>query len=69
MNTTHQTISDAVVVSTNYWIAPEYSFSVGNEDYYNLDQARSALSGSSAGGNFAPAVPFRPCKELDKRKS
>ncbi|KAJ5612518.1 hypothetical protein N7510_005712 [Penicillium lagena] len=77
-----QAIPDAVVVSVNYRLAPEHPFPVGIEDcvdavlwlwdhaeQYNLDQARFALSGSSAGGNFALAVPFRLREELDKRAS
>lgn len=61
----------AVVVSVAYRLAPEYPFSVGVEDgadavvylashaeELGLDPHRIAISGFSAGGNFAFAVPL-----------
>jgi len=61
----------AVVVSVAYRLAPEYPFSVGVEDgtdaiiflashakELNLDPHRIAISGFSAGGNFAFTVPL-----------
>ncbi|CAI7644511.1 unnamed protein product [Penicillium glandicola] len=71
---------DAVVVSVNYRLAPEHPFPVALEDgvdailwlwqeapKYNLDKTRFALSGSSAGGNLALAVPFRLHDELQRK--
>lgn len=68
---------DAVVVSVNYRLAPEYPFPVGIEDgvdavlwlwthaeEYNLDSTRFALCGDSAGGNFTLTVPLRLREEL-----
>ncbi|KAE8444275.1 hypothetical protein EG329_000682 [Mollisiaceae sp. DMI_Dod_QoI] len=62
---------DAVFVSVEYRLAPEYPFSVGVEDgtdaviylashseELRLDPDRIALSGFSAGGNFAFTVPL-----------
>jgi acetyl esterase/lipase len=62
---------DAVFVSVEYRLAPEYPFSVGVEDgtdaliylashadELRLDPNRIALSGFSAGGNFAFTVPL-----------
>ncbi|CZR65202.1 related to triacylglycerol lipase [Phialocephala subalpina] len=62
---------EAVVVSVEYRLAPEYPFSVGVEDgtdaviylashaeELRLDPSRMALSGFSAGGNFAFTVPL-----------
>lgn len=61
----------AVVVSVAYRLAPEYPFSVGVEDgtdaiiflashakELSLDPNRIAISGFSAGGNFAFTVPL-----------
>jgi putative ergosteryl-3beta-O-L-aspartate hydrolase len=61
----------AVLVSVEYRLAPKYPFSVGVEDgtdavihlaahadELRLDPHRIALSGFSAGGNFAFAVPL-----------
>ncbi|KUM59637.1 hypothetical protein ACN42_g7507 [Penicillium freii] len=72
---------DAVVVSVNYRLAPEQPFPVALEDgvdailwlwqeaqKYNLDKTRFALSGSSAGGNLALAVPLRLHEELQKKR-
>jgi len=62
---------EAVFVSVEYRLAPEYPFSVGVEDgtdaliylashaeELRLDPRRIALSGFSAGGNFAFTVPL-----------
>ncbi|KAJ5956009.1 hypothetical protein N7501_010288 [Penicillium viridicatum] len=72
---------DAVIVSVNYRLAPEQPFPVALEDgvdailwlwqeapKYNLDKTRFALSGSSAGGNLALAVPLRLHEELQKKR-
>ncbi|KGO41125.1 Alpha/beta hydrolase fold-3 [Penicillium expansum] len=72
---------DAVVVSVDYRLAPEQPFPVGLEDgvnailwlwqeaeKLNLDKTRFALSGFSAGGNLALAVPFRLHEELQKKR-
>jgi acetyl esterase/lipase len=69
--TTVCTTVDAVLVSVEYRLAPEYPFSVGVEDgsdaviylashadELQLDPHRMALSGFSAGGNFAFTVPL-----------
>ncbi|KAH8600087.1 Alpha/Beta hydrolase protein [Bisporella sp. PMI_857] len=63
--------ADAVFVSVEYRLAPEYPFSVGVEDgtdaliylashaeELRIDPHRIALSGFSAGGNFAFTVPL-----------
>ena len=63
--------TNAVVVSVAYRLAPEYTFSVGVEDgadaiiylaahaeELSLDPHKIAISGFSAGGNFAFAVPL-----------
>ncbi|KAG8512539.1 Arylacetamide deacetylase, partial [Galemys pyrenaicus] len=62
---------DAVVVSTNYRLAPKYRFPIQFEDVYNalrwflrtkvlaqygVNPERIAISGDSAGGNLAAAV-------------
>ncbi|KAM6222540.1 arylacetamide deacetylase-like [Rhynchocyon petersi] len=62
---------DAVVISTNYRLAPKYHFPVQFEDVYNslrwflrkdvlekygVDPERTGISGDSAGGNLAAAV-------------
>lgn len=65
------TNTDAILVSVEYRLAPEYPFSVGVEDgtdalmylashaeELRLDPHRFALSGFSAGGNFAFTVPL-----------
>jgi acetyl esterase/lipase len=65
------TNTDAIMVSVEYRLAPEYPFSVGVEDgtdtlmylashaeELRLDPHRFALSGFSAGGNFAFTVPL-----------
>ncbi|CAG8952714.1 hypothetical protein HYFRA_00008958 [Hymenoscyphus fraxineus] len=64
-------VVEAVLVSVEYRLAPEYPFSVGVEDgtdaliylashaeELQLDPHRIALSGFSAGGNFALTVPL-----------
>lgn len=64
-------ITESVFVSVEYRLAPEYPFSVGVEDgtdaliylashaeELRLDPHRIALSGFSAGGNFAFTVPL-----------
>ncbi|RDW88577.1 alpha hydrolase-3 [Coleophoma cylindrospora] len=63
--------AEAVLVSVEYRLAPEFPFSVGVEDgtdallylaahaeELRLDPQRIALSGFSAGGNFALTVPL-----------
>ena len=63
--------ADAVFVSVEYRLAPEYPFSIGVEDgtdaliylaahaeELRLDPRRFALSGFSAGGNFAFTIPL-----------
>ncbi|XP_005393092.1 PREDICTED: arylacetamide deacetylase-like [Chinchilla lanigera] len=62
---------DAVVISTNYRLAPKYHFPIQFEDVYNalrwflrktvlenygVDPERICVSGDSAGGNLAAAV-------------
>ncbi|KAI3172865.1 hypothetical protein DTO046C5_3212 [Penicillium roqueforti] len=72
---------DAVVISVNYRLAPEQPFPVALEDgvgailwlwqeakKYNLDKTRFVLSGASAGGNLALAMPFRLHDELQKKR-
>ncbi|KAJ5164309.1 CAZyme family CE10 [Penicillium coprophilum] len=72
---------DTVVVSLDYRLAPEHPFPVALEDgvdailwlwqqaqKYNLDKTRFVLSGFSAGGNLALAVPFRLHEELQKKR-
>ncbi|OQE29335.1 hypothetical protein PENFLA_c004G09441 [Penicillium flavigenum] len=72
---------DAVIVSVNYRLAPERPFPVPQEDgvdailwlwqeahKYNFDKSRFALSGASAGGNIALALPFRLHEELQKKR-
>jgi acetyl esterase/lipase len=69
--TTVTHITESVFVSVEYRLAPEYPFSVGVEDgtdaliylashaeELRLDPRRIALSGFSAGGNFAFTVPL-----------
>jgi acetyl esterase/lipase len=64
-------VTESVLVSVEYRLAPEYPFSVGVEDgtdaliylashadELRLDPHRIALSGFSAGGNFAFTVPL-----------
>ena len=64
-------LTESVFVSVEYRLAPEYPFSVGVEDgtdaiiylashadELRLDPRRIALSGFSAGGNFAFTVPL-----------
>uniref|UniRef100_A0A8C9UQW1 Arylacetamide deacetylase n=1 Tax=Spermophilus dauricus TaxID=99837 RepID=A0A8C9UQW1_SPEDA len=67
---------NAVVVSTNYRLAPKYHFPVQFEDVYDalkwflnknileeygVDPGRIAVSGDSAGGNLAAAVAQQVC--------
>ncbi|CAG7941677.1 unnamed protein product [Penicillium nalgiovense] len=72
---------DAVIVSVNYRLAPERPFPVPLEDgvdtilwlwqeaqKYNFDKTRFTLSGASAGGNLALAIPFRLHEELQKKR-
>lgn len=72
---------DAVVVSVEYRLAPEYPFPTGVEDgadavLYLMDHAEElhldakniAISGFSAGGNMAFTVPIRMQEELRKRR-
>ena len=72
---------EVVVVSVNYRLAPEHPFPSPLEDgvdavlwlwehaeQYNLDRDRFALSGSSAGGNLALAIPLRLYEELEQQQ-
>ncbi|KAJ5583344.1 hypothetical protein N7535_001964 [Penicillium sp. DV-2018c] len=72
---------DAVVVSVNYRLAPEHPFPVAlddgvdailwlwrHADQYNLDKTRFVISGFSAGGNLALALPFRLHVELQRQR-
>ncbi|KAI2532043.1 arylacetamide deacetylase [Homo sapiens] len=67
---------DAVVVSTNYRLAPKYHFPIQFEDVYNalrwflrkkvlakygVNPERIGISGDSAGGNLAAAVTQQVC--------
>lgn len=74
--------TNAVVVSVDYRLAPEYPFPTGIEDCVsavlwiwehasalNLDPSRTAFSGFSAGGNFTYSVALRLQKELEARTS
>ncbi|XP_037698387.1 arylacetamide deacetylase-like [Choloepus didactylus] len=66
---------DAVVISTNYRLAPKYHFPIQFKDVYNalrwflcqdvlekygVDPERIDVSGDSAGGNLATAVTQQP---------
>ena len=72
---------DAVVISVEYRLAPEYPFPTAVEDgvdavLYVMDHAdelgldanRIGLSGFSAGGNMAFSVPLKLHEELNRRK-
>ncbi|KAI5132114.1 Arylacetamide Deacetylase [Manis pentadactyla] len=71
---------DAVVVSTNYRLAPKYHFPVQFEDVYTalkwflhpevlksygVDPGRVGISGDSAGGNLAAAVTLQLLEDPD----
>ncbi|ELW65168.1 arylacetamide deacetylase [Tupaia chinensis] len=71
---------DAVVVSTNYRLAPKYHFPNQFEDVYNalkwflrqdvldkygIDAKRTGISGDSAGGNLAAAVAQQLLEDPD----
>ncbi|XP_066115180.1 arylacetamide deacetylase-like isoform X1 [Saccopteryx bilineata] len=71
---------DAVVISTNYRLAPKYHFPIQFEDVYNslkwflrqdilekygVDPKRIGISGDSAGGNLAAAVSQQVINDPD----
>uniref|UniRef100_A0A8C2UN08 Arylacetamide deacetylase-like n=1 Tax=Chinchilla lanigera TaxID=34839 RepID=A0A8C2UN08_CHILA len=71
---------DAVVISTNYRLAPKYHFPIQFEDVYNalrwflrktvlenygVDPERICVSGDSAGGNLAAAVTQQQLHDPD----
>ncbi|EON65841.1 hypothetical protein W97_05083 [Coniosporium apollinis CBS 100218] len=74
-------IVDAVVVSVDYRLAPQYPFPTAVEDgvdailylmqnaeELHIDPNRIGVSGFSAGGNLAFTVPLRLLEELQRRR-
>lgn len=69
----------AIIVNVDYRLAPEYKFPLPLNDCYqavqwtldhaqeyNIDTARIAIWGCSAGGNLAAAVALRDAEEHEK---